>query len=462
MGIAAKPLLYGSVLAGTLASAAAMKLQGGSLNEPEPGQFDDVHVRRAVRWSSDHTIDSGDAVLPEIPGQVRSPITLMDSLGDAVRDNHRSIAAAGLIGGAVGVTRGASLLGHAGRGVAGIGVGLLAATSVLTGASALERWKSDDAARDAVEGRPVAGSGVARPGEQLKVMNLNLREIMGDVGTTDTQEETWAKVEALIEREDPDIVLLQEVADFSPLSGFGDQVSEFERRVKPTDSAWAPAMNTPFGMAKGNAVLTFNGATIDDARSIELSDVHAPGTTLRRIGSLVGFAKETQRDVEGFRSLPDKLKGHHSRNVTDALVRTPEGNLVRAVSAHLAGAGVYTGGDPDGGLASQVGPVADALDSWDGPTVIAGDFNTASTQEEAYESESRQFAKAGLADTFTTLGIPLDDARRGSYIGGDSATNPRPIDRLYASSSMDVRSSRVIRDVEASDHLAIVSELVVR
>lgn len=418
-------------------------------------------VRRDVVWAPHHVAAGPDTPrLPVIAGAQRTRVSPIDSLGNAVRLDGLWIGGGAVTGAVLGAQRGHSLLSRVALGAAGALGGGALATAALTGVEALRSRAAESRARATITGRPIADAVPAHPGEQLKVVSLNIREGRGDVGSADSYDETWAKIRDIVQREHPDVLLLDEVTQFSPVAGLHDDLDEMQRELHPTDWAFAPQMVLPFGMTKGSAVLTFNGATLADAESIELGDAHGSGT-MRRIESNVGFWEELHHDTAGMRALPDAEKGHHSRNATDALVRTAGGNYVRAVSTQLSGDGTYTGGTTTGSWQTQTAPLTAALRSWSGPTVLAGDFNVDSNDpgtDTNVAREARLFAQSGMSDTFTRMGIALDDPARDSF---GTASAPRPLDRMYASDSMDVSSMHVVRTPRASDHEAIAAQIVI-
>jgi endonuclease/exonuclease/phosphatase family metal-dependent hydrolase len=416
-------------------------------------EVDDLHVRRNVRWGSDHEVSQDAPKLPDIPGQARAMISPTNDLSTVIRDMP-TIGTLSVIGGAfIGASRGSGILGKTLGALGGGALGLAAVTGFVT----LRTRLQDNHAIQKAEDRTPAPTTVEHPGEQLKVMTLNIREGMGPYDSPVSQDRQWDKIAAVVQAENPDILMLQEVSVGNPQTGQNDNVAELEKRLNPSDSMWNQTMTIPVGLGKGQEIMTFHGAKIEDGRTLELEDAHAPGTTMRRLLALVGVVSEVKHDTEKLTHLPLVMRGYHARGASDALIRTPEGNLVRAVSTHMSGAGIYTGGDKTSSLRTQMGPLMKAMDSWDGPTILGGDFNVNSRNATpAYPNEAKHFTGIGLTDAFTAMGINPKDKQRVSY-----PTHGTAIDRFWVDKNISVQDVHVVHDTFASDHDPVVTTVTV-
>jgi endonuclease/exonuclease/phosphatase family metal-dependent hydrolase len=290
--------------------------------------------------------------------------------------------------------------------------------------------------------------------ERLRVLALNLHDGTGTAGEARTSGELWAAIAALVQREHPDVLLLQEVSRLSPVNGFLDNVAELQARLQPSALVFAPGGVRAIGTAKGTAVLAFGGARIEVARYLRVADVNGEGTT-RRLRSLVGTYRE-------WRHQPDPAdpawSGYHPRNATDALIVTARGHRVRALSTHLSG-GVHGYGD-DAHTRSQdaqLVPLAAAIGGANAApyaTILGGDFNIRSDRPEGAR-EAEVLAGAGLRDAFTQVGLAPGARERVSFGRGSR------IDRIYTSPGATVDAVRVLRAPgdQVSDHCAVVADL---
>lgn len=405
---------------------------------------------------------SQSMVLPAVPGAADHRDVLPDRVGHSVREHGLTMLAAG---GAVGIgtalLRGNGVLAKVGWGVGSLvlGTGVALAAAVGLDAVGEARARTAAAARADDPARAPKDAPGATPHEQLRVMTLNMHDGNGPGADTRTRAQRWQAIAELVQREHPDVLLLQEVSDFSPVAGWNDMVQELDDNLHPTGLAFSGG-DRAIGTVKGTAVLTFGGAHIEDARDLRLEDVNGEGT-MRRLKSLIGIYHEWRTDGV---KVPADESVYHSRNATDALVVTAGGRAVRVASAHQSG-----GVDAPNGIAGsqdrQLVPLANALattasTSGDAqlPTILAGDFNVRSNSDSGAR-EARVLGAAGLHDAFTSAGIAVNDPRRISF---GSSTR---IDRIYGSSRVGVTDVTVVgagtTDGMVSDHRPVVADLTI-
>lgn len=400
----------------------------------------------------------GRVRLPELPGvqPVRDPVA--DRIGLALRDHAMLVAAAagaGALYGASAVSGGMlrrtlAAVGGAGAGIAG---------SLLLGMAAGMVGGSADPAAASYTNAPAEPPATDRPTkpEQLRVMSWNVRELIGPDGQIRRDDDALRAIAETIRRERPDVLVLQEVSQHSLLGAWHDGLEELARELGATDAVLTPNGMRITGKGKGGAVLTFGATRIEDARGIRHPDI--AGESIRhRVTSLLAPLEHVGVD------LPDGLAvPYQPRTTTDAVVTTPAGRAVRVLGVHLSGTGVHTGGTPgsDEAQQRQLVPLVQTLDAWDGPTLLAGDFNVnGGTRHAAFEA--RVLAGEGMRDTLVDSGTASGHRDSWSF---PAAAPRRNIDRMYASPHFEVQRSRVLADDLAragSDHLPVISELVLR
>lgn len=355
---------------------------------------------------------AGDGVpqrhaLPAVPGAVEHQPGLTERIGKSVRDRFGLVGLTAGIGGLAGVLAlRRSPLAAIGGGIGGVLAGAALAT--------LGSMLLPPSLRLADGGGPTAPTDVAAP-EQVRVMTVNLR---GGFGQADrlslsnplpTPREHLSAIADQIRRERPDVVLFQEMDDRHVRSLFMDQVDWFAGELHPEDAALGLPREDVSGMFErvgGQAVMTFNGFTIDNAR--ELADPALP-----KYGTM------------------------------DTLVRTPKGTYLRAMSTHQHGHAI------DG-----FRQLTRSVEEWGGPTILGGDFNRRSGSKLGHR-ETEALAGAGLRDTFLDVGIPDGDRRRISFDSGGA-----DIDRINVSRHFTAERVEVLHDAPThSDHRAVVADL---
>lgn len=392
----------------------------------------DLRVDNDVRTARPMTRDASLPALEQLP--VHQP-ALPDRIGSQLRERL------GLVAGTAGIGAiGAALLARGGGAgsLGAVGTGLLGALGgaavAVAGGVAFDATFGGTAPRRsaaaAASAAPAADRIVAD--EHLRVMSFNVH--MGIApGALLGDDAAMANIAAAIRRERPDVVLLQEVDRFAPLSGWRDMTAELAEHLDADGAVHAPSTRTATGRESGTAVLTFNGTTVSDARSILSPDVRGDGA-LRR---MAGGVDAVSRLITGLAGEPRAVFGigdYRPRATADVLVQTPAGTAVRVLSGHWSWAA-----DGVDHPRRQVDPLAGLLGAWDGATIVGGDFNVRSgTRDGALEA--RAFAGAGMTDAFTKAGIEPHDRARNTFGAG---TPRRAIDRIYASDRLEVRRVRV-------------------
>jgi endonuclease/exonuclease/phosphatase family metal-dependent hydrolase len=279
---------------------------------------------------------------------------------------------------------------------------------------------------------------------------------MGGPGKFGSSKAELDRLADAIRRENPDVVVMQEVDQSSTRSNYVDTLGELSSRLHP-DSAVGASSNTSFlGRDQQVAVMTFHGFQVSDARDIVHDDPAGNGVWERTRSKLNEFA-ETWDSKHGTH-LSDPNRKHVERNTIDTIVRTPGGTDVRVLSGH------YEWANPRfDAQQHEVGAIAGALGAWHGPTILGADFNVHAGSPAGHR-EHELLAAGGMHDTFGDTPIPQQD----SDVRNRNDPNPHVhatggIDRIYASDQAHVLATRVVREAgDASDHLPVVTELELR
>lgn len=380
--------------------------------------------------------------LPAITGAGEHEPSFLDRIGEHVQGGWAPVA---IGGSAIGAGLGATALGSLGSfgGIAkGIGGGVLGA---LGGAALIGaglglfggNGKHDDVPEPAAASEP-AHTDVAAA-EDVKVMTFNLHGGMGGPGVYGSDDAKVDRIAEVIRAEDPDVVLLQEVDRDATRSSHVDLLAELDERLDPESSVGVSPSTTVFGRDQQNAVMTFNGFEVSDARNLVHQDARGGGPLVRGEALFRDIAGKAG-DIVG--QDWDPGENYQARNTIDTIVRTPGGTDVRVLGGHYEPLG-----EDHTHQEEQVGAVADAIGEWDGPTIYGADFNVVRSTP-AGADERAIMAEAGMRDAFegsTTPGVA----------GG--------IDRIYASDHVAVRGTRIVTSAgDTSDHLPVVADLRLR
>ncbi len=391
------------------------------------------------------------SLLPELPGSATYEPGTLDRMGEQLQSSWPLVAAGSVAGGVIG----SKLLRIGGggifRGIVGGIAGVLGGAAIGMSGLALLRGAGEHRTPDAPKGATVAETGVAER-EQVKVMTYNLHGGMGGPGKFGSSSEELDELAEVIRREQPDILMLQEVDRFATRSNYVDVLAELDERLGADSAVGATALTQVTGRNQDVAVMTFNGFTVSDARNIVHPDPRGNGFDMR-VSSIWSDAKTAISGLSG----TDWNTGSRNatRNTIDTIVTTPEGTNVRVLSGHYERQSQEVNHQE-----RQVGVIAGALDAWQGPTIWGADFNV-KTRGRWGDSERELMQGAGMRDTFD--GVP-EDARIPI---AERSTSPRAssspaggIDRIYASKHAEVLDARVVREAGmASDHLPVVAEL---
>jgi len=387
---------------------------------------------RRVRTYEDELM-LGEVRLPALPGVEPSRDTPLDWISRRTWEHPLLTFGGAAAGALLGAGMSHGVLGRIGGGVLGATIGAAAGLGMAAIASAITGRESPTTEAHV---RQVPGAGTTprhrSVGEQIRVMDWNVHQLTGVHGDVGYDRGAVDAIAATVAREHPDVLVLQEVSQGAVEVGRRDELAILAERLGATDAVLVPNGIRAGGRLKGNAVLTFGDARIQDARGLFMPD-------------------------------PSNEAGYFPRSPADVIVTTAGGTDVRILNSHLSGTGKGSGGTPgsDAAQERQLVPLAATVDAWKGPTILTGDFNVnGGTGHHAFER--RVLASAGLRDVFAAMGIAPDDERLHSF----SSTNPtRNIDRAYVSTEFGVTGARVLQDPTASagsDHLAVVTDLVVR
>lgn len=381
--------------------------------------------------------------LPELQNDEPWSPTLDDRIGTVVYNKGLfgalPPAACSLIG--------AALLGRATHSVrAGLVGGALGA--IAGAATSIGLWGGTRS--DPNQGTGQAASTAPSASEDIKVMTYNLHGGMGGVNQYGSDSDKLDKLAEVVQREQPDILLVQELDDNAFRSSRVDGFDELSKRLNPTSAVAGAPVTRVSGSREECGVFTFNGYTIQDARNLIAHDPSGDGVVRRALGFLGDRARSVLGEDE--RVIP--TRSYTPRNDIDVMVRTPDGNDVRVDTAHLNG---NTDSDHDHQRA-EIDPLAAELGSWSGPTILGADFNISSFNDGDISYERGHLGDAGLHDTFDDEGVDLGAAQRVSTPTGE------PIDRIYVSGHFQASDTRTVAEHDlgytmASDHDAVVTTL---
>lgn len=349
----------------------------------------------------------------------------IDTVGTYARD--RAVFALGgagagaLLAPVVGIRRGrGALLGAAAGTLTAIGIGHRRPGSVLRGVAV-----------------PVPGEVAV---ETLRVMEFNVHGGMGGPGKFFATPTTLKHLADTIQHENPDIVLLQELDRFAVRSNFTDTLGQLVKRLRPTGAVMTQAIDKGTGRLEGTGILTFNGATITDARGLRIGDALGDDAARRLKATLDAWSGLVTAKL-GHQRLPfGGVIEYQPRVATDVMVRTAAGNHIRVLSGHFS--------PPHHGIDEprrQVDPVVETLGTWTGPTIFGADFNVRDGSPE-FIKEHEVFGAAGMTEA--TFGAPPNSDR--VYVSEHfSAANPRKLVTPEGA-------------VQASDHAPVTVELTLR
>jgi hypothetical protein len=223
-------------------------------------------------------------------------------------------------------------------------------------------------------------------------------------------------------------------------SNFVDTLRRLVKRLQPTGAVMTPAIDKVNGRREGSGVMTFNGATITDARGLRIGDALGDNTARRFratadawVGVVSGKLGHTWLPFGG-------MKEYQPRVATDAMVHTAGGNHVRVLSGHFS--------PPQHGIDEpkrQIEPVVATIGTWQGPTIFGADFNIRDGSPE-FVREHEVFAAAGMSEA--TAGAPPNS------------------DRVYTSAHFTAANPQKLvlpeGAVRASDHYPVVVDLTLR
>lgn len=399
-------------------------------------------------------VPTRDVALPALEGVPLHERSSIDRIGTQFNERWGIVAA----GAGIGAGATALVASRAGRGIVGrVAMGALGAmggAALLVGGGVLldllRRRGTESVSTAAAAGASVSGGDV-RADETLRVMSFNIHGALGPGGEMLGSSTDLERVARAIERERPDVVLLQEVDDHAIQTGFRDVLGTLADRLDADGAVHTPSVQTVTGRRNGTAVLTFNGVRVADARAIVSPDAFGESAGRRIAGAADTVANFLAETVARREWHPFDAPQHRPRTTADVMVTTPGGTDVRVLSGHWSW--------PSDGVdhpRRQVDPLAGLLGAWHGPTIVGGDFNVRSNTASG-DKEAAAFAAAGLRDAFTAAGMAIDDPARRTF--GD-ATPHAPIDRVYASEQLAVTTARVgshvVDGIDASDHHPVV------
>ena len=391
-----------------------------------------MSVNDHVRWlvGRPTSAQHATALPPLPPGTQPTGDSLFDRLGRGISSSAAAVGAAGVIGGV--------LAGGVGA-VAGAGVVSLVAGSVR--------------APGTVDGGAQAKTGIRAP-EQLRVMTWNLHGGMGGRGSFFASEEDLDRIAEEVRRQQPDVLVLQEVDLSAPRSGYRDVLAGLVRRLNPTSAVSGAGLTRLTGRSQHVAVMTFHDVTVTNARNLVHED-RLGNSAMRRVR---GTITDAHKLVDGIRhkhhdDAADAIPAIDVRDTLDTMIHTPAGNDVRVITGHYSGRSAS-----NDGAAASLFPLAATVGAWSGATLLAGDFNVVSSSPDGVR-ERRVLGAVGLRDAFEAVGIQPGDARRAST----QPPETHDIDRIYTSQQVAVSSIATSATAgTASDHVPVIADVVLR
>ncbi|WP_207838290.1 endonuclease/exonuclease/phosphatase family protein [Williamsia soli] len=345
----------------------------------------------------------------------------IDQVGTLVRTYAAPLVAGAALGVIVGgVTR-------VGRGPGA----LMGSVAGLAGGYSRGRIGADPVVPTSTVSRPVAD-------ERLRVMEFNVHGGMGGPGKFLATPQTLSHLADTIKRQNPDIVMLQELDHFATRSNYTDTLRQLAKRLDADGAVMSPAIDKGTGRREGTGILTFNGNLITDARSLRIGDALGDDSARRLRATIDAWAGVVTSKLGGNRLPFGGVIEYQPRVATDVMIRTAGHNSIRVLSGHFS--------PPHHGIDEprrQVDPIVATLETWMGPTIFGADFNVRDGSPE-FAEEHKVFAAAGLAEA--TAGAPPNS------------------DRVYASKHFAAENPQKLDTpkgaVPASDHSPVVVELV--
>lgn len=389
------------------------------------------------------------AALPTLADVPTHEPSWADRIGGQVRERGALLAGGGAAGAVLGAWSAsrvpggtlAKVLGGVAGAIAGGVLGTAGAVTAGLGLDQLTGRATPQARSTAAHAGASTAPTTVVADEQLRVMEYNVHGGMGGPGELFASGADLDRLAERIRREQPDVLVLQELDDFALRSNGSDTLAELAKRLGATGAVMTPGIDKATGRREGSGILTFDGATIEDARGLRIGDVHGDGMTRRAkatVDAWIGTATGAVFDA-AWRPFGG-VEEYQPRVATDALVKTAGGNHVRVLSGHFS--------PPRDGVDEprrQVDPVVGTLDAWNGPTIFGGDFNVRDG-EPAFAKEHEVFVAAGMREA--TAGAPENS------------------DRIYASQHFEASSPRKVAtpdgEPEASDHEPVVVDLQLR
>lgn len=302
--------------------------------------------------------------------------------------------------------------------------------------------------------------------QRVRAMTINIRGLRGIPGEGFDKAQA-DKIVALIVRENPDVVMFQEVDRNTARGGSLDQVEYIRSRVdEATKKLGKPlsGSDTAFGASLtrltaadgsrtgqyGNAILTRNGFTIDGGATAD--PARLAQDTFERDG--------VQRRSE-------------ARTALVSTVRTPDGRPFTVISTHLSTEGEALRGKQ----LQQLATIARDRRTT-GPVLLGGDFN-----QSALTRDVGAFPRSsGMQDSFTAVGVEPGDRRRQTAVASgkleaiargalgfiaevapDALASKLDkfvgdIDRVYVSGA-NVAATRVVDTRDSTDHEAVIADV---
>lgn len=384
-------------------------------------------INEHVRWVVGRPVTPTEArSLPPIPNSFPAHQDgFFDRLGRGFSQSSGLVGAGAVIGGVIGGVAGATV----GAGLVSFVAGGIRQPGSVAG------------------GLPGSTTPVAP--ERLRVMTWNIHGGMGGPGKFLSSSEELDHLADEIRRQDPDVVLLQEVDLSAPRSGYRDTLSELAERLKPTSAVSGSGATFVTGRSQHVAIMTFHGVRVTNARSLVHEDPYGNGIS-RRVRGAVNDIRKAVSDLRHKPAPAMKTPPLEVRDTLDTMIHTPAGNDVRLLTGHY-GSRTVTFDHP----ANALYPVAAAVGGWAGATILGADFNVRSATEDGSRERS-VLGAAGLIDAFAAAGVAPGSAARHSVVPAGDVD----IDRIYASSHMQVASVKVARDAkDASDHFPVIADL---